>query len=292
METGQFQITQTDMRKLLSAADADAALMYLYLLSGGSPEQAAAALNISQSRVAPAIAVLRQLGLWQQDRKQFVPGQRPAYTEKDVLSAMDTDRDFCALYDDIQRRLGKALNTEEMKIILGFVRYLGLAPDVVCLLVSYCKDRALKRGGIRNPSLRTIEKEAYFWAEQGIDTLEEAVAYIRRQDQRHSQLGQLMQALQIRGRSLTASEEKYANRWLDMGMQPDAIAVAYDRTCLRTGSMNWSYMNTILTRWHEAGIHTAAQAKEKDTKSAVPKGASGQLGAAELDAIKKVLQED
>ena len=32
---------------------------------------------------------------------------------------------------------------------------------------------------MRNPSLRTIEKEAYAWAEQGIETLEQAAAYIR-----------------------------------------------------------------------------------------------------------------
>ena len=292
MNTVDLSIEQSDMRKLLGAASGDAALLYLYLRSGNDPDAAAGSLGLNESRLACALATLRQLGLWQQERKALIAGERPAYTEKDVLTAMDTDRDFRALYGEIQRLLGRNLNTEEMKIILGFDRYLGLAPDVICLLVCYCKERARQKGSLRNPSLRTIEKEAYAWAEQGIDTMEEAAAFIQRQNQRNSQLGQLMRTLQIRGRNLTASEEKYARRWLEMGFQMDAIAIAYDRTCVNTGNMSWSYMNTILTRWHEAGIHTAEQVENKDKKPAVPKGASGQLGAAELENIQRLLRED
>ena len=50
-------------------------------------------------------------------------------------------------------------------------------------------------------------------------------------------------------------------------------------------------MNSILTRWHEAGLHTADQIRGGDRKSAVPKGASGELGEAELAAIARTLRE-
>ena len=290
MNTADVNIGQPDLRKLLSAASGDAALVYLYIKGGNDPEQAAEKLHISQSRLSCALATLRQLDLYGQEKKMVVSGQRPNYSEQDVLSAMDTDRDFRVMYEEIQRLLGRPLNTEEMKIILGFVRYLGLAPDVVCVLVSYCKDRARQRGNLRNPSLRSIEKEAYFWAEQGIDTMEEAAAFIQKQNVRASQLGQLMKILQIYGRKLTPAEEKFALSWLEMGFSMDAFALAYERTCLNTGNMAWAYMNTILTRWHEAGLHTAEQVKQQDKKQ-VPKGASGQLGEAELAAIQRRLLE-
>lgn len=290
MNTADVNIVQADLRKLLSAASGDAALLYIYLKAGNDPETASEKLHISQSRMSCALATLRQLGLYGQEKKLIPTGERPNYSEKDVLTAMDSDRDFRALYGEIQRLLGRPLNTEEMKIILSFVRYLGLAPDVVCVLVSYCKDRARQQGKLRNPSLRTIEKEAYFWAEQGIDTMEEAAAYIQKRNVRNSQLGQLMKVLQIHGRKLTPGEEKFANAWLEMGFSMDAFSLAYERTCLNTGNMAWPYMNTILTRWHEAGLHTAEQVKNQDKKP-VPKGASGQLGQAELEAIQKLLQE-
>lgn len=291
MNSVELNIEKTDMQKLLSAASGDAALLYLYLRSGNDPAQAAQALHLNETRLSCAGATLRQLGLWQENKRSFIPGHRPSYSEQDVISALDADRDFRSLYGEIQRLLGRNLNTEELKIVLGFVRYLGLSSDVICVLVCYCKDRARQKGSLRNPSLRTIEKEAYAWAEQGIDTMEEAAAFIQAQNLRNSQMGELMRRLQIRGRSLTPGEEKYARQWLEAGFDMDAIAVAYERTCLNTGSLNWAYMNKILSRWREAGLLTAEQVKNGEKKPKTPKGASGQLSAAELENIQRLLRE-
>lgn len=291
MNTADIQIEKNALTKLLSAASPDGALLYLYLMGGNDPEKAAEVLHMSQTRVSCAGAMLRQLGLWQPEQKKVIAGERPSYTERDVIVAMDTDRDFKSLYGEIQRLLGRNLNTEELKIILGFVRYLGLSPEVVCVLICYCKERARQKGNTRNPSLRTIEKEAYAWAERGIDTVEEAAAFIQRQNVRNSQLGRLMNILQIRGRNLTPGEEKFARSWLEMGFDEEVLAEAYQRTCLNTGGFAWNYMNTILTRWHAAGLHTMEQVKLGDQKKPMPKGASGVLGDAERDAIRKLMEE-
>lgn len=291
MNVNAITLPQQDARKLLGAANADAALLYLYIAAGNDPGKAGEDLRLPDSRLNCAGATLRQLGLWPEVLPtKILAGERPNYSENDVLDAMERDMDFRSLYGEVQRLLGRNLNTEELKILLGFVRYLGLPGDVISLLVCYCKERARKRGSLRNPSLRTIEKEAYQWAEQGIDTLEAASAYIQTQNQRESQMTSLMSLLQIRGRNLTAAEERYAGAWLTMGFDADAIREAYERTCLNTGGLNWAYMNKILTRWQQAGFHTLEQVRAGDQKN-LPKGASGQLGAAELEAIQNILQE-
>ena len=260
---------QSDVRRLLSAANPDAALLYIYLKSENSIESAHQDLNLSRARISCAAAVLRQLGLWTDEKtKKVMAGERPAYSERDVLEAMDDDMDFRSLYGEIQRQLGRSLNTEELKIILGFTRYLGLSPEVISVLVCYCRERARQKGSSRNPSLRTIEKEAYAWAERGIDTVEEAAAFIQAQNVRNSRLGRLMRILQIRGRNLTQAEERYALSWLDMGFEDSAITEAYERTCLNTGGMNWAYMNKILQRWHENGLHTAEAVKIRSPAAA------------------------
>ena len=303
MNVNAITLPQQDARKLLGAANADAALLYLYIAAGNDPGKAGEDLRLPDSRLNCAGAILRQLGLWPEVLPtKILAGERPNYSENDVLDAMERDMDFRSLYGEVQRLLGRNLNTEELKILLGFykgktlrcvrgfLRYLGLPGDVISLLVCYCKERARKRGSLRNPSLRTIEKEAYQWAEQGIDTLEAASAYIQTQNQRESQMTSLMSLLQIRGRNLTAAEERYAGAWLTMGFDADAIREAYERTCLNTGGLNWAYMNKILTRWQQAGFHTLEQVRAGDQKN-LPKGASGQLGAAELEAIQNILQE-
>lgn len=292
MTTQAVTVPENDVRKLLAAANSDAALLYLYLQSGNPADGAEAALRLTQSRLNCAEAVLRQLGLWQDTRSQhLLSGERPAYSEKDVLGALEKDIPFQRLYDEVQKVLGRVLSTEELKILLGFVRYLGLPPDVVFVMVCYCRDRARQKGSSRNPSLRSIEKEAYAWAEQGIDTMEEAGAYIQAQNLKNTRLRRLMELLQIRGRSLTAAEERYASCWLDMGFEDDAISMAYEKTCLNTGGLNWAYMNKILQRWHQQGLHSIQAIQSGDRKNVPPKGASGELGEAELEAIARVLRE-
>lgn len=292
MNYNPVNLEHADVQKLLGAASGDAALLYIYIQAGNDPAQAETALRMTASRVTCALATLRQLGLWTEERRcTIAPGERPNYSERDVMQAMDNDGSFRMLYGEVQRLLGKTLNTEELKILLGFVRYLGLSAEVISVLVSYCKDRARQKGSLRNPSLRTIEKEAYNWAEQGIDTMEEAAAFIQDQNQRYGRMAHLQKLLQIRGRNLTAAEERYAASWLEMGFEDEVITMAYERTCLNTGGLSWAYMNKILCRWHEAGFTTAAQIRSGDRRpSPVPKGGSGELGAAELEAIQKVLK--
>ena len=284
-------LSETDMRKLLGAASPEAALVYLYVQSGNDPANAEQELSLSGARVSCAAATLRQMGLWPEERPiRVAPGERPDYTERDVVQAVDTDNSFRALYGEVQRLLGRALNIEELKILLGFVRYLNMPGEVIQMLICYCKDRARRRGSSRNPSLRTIEKEAYAWAERGIDSIEEASAFIQSQNVRASRLAQLMNALQIRGRNLTPAEERYAQSWLEMGFDNEAISMAYERTCLNTGGLNWAYMNKILQRWHGQGLHTA-QAVQTGDKKADPRTERRPLDADEAAAIRKMFQE-
>jgi len=291
MKGTQLYLTEQNVHKLLSAASGDAALLYLYLCSGNEPGMAASALQLNETRLQCAQATLRQLGLWEEKKTVLPLGERPVYSETDVIRAMDHDGEFQSLYGEIQRVMGRALNTEELKILLGFTRYLGMPAEVISLLVRYCQERSRRKGNLRAPSLRTIEKEAYHWAERGIDTMEEAIAFVQAQSIRYTRLGRLMNILQIRGRSLTAAEEKYAQQWLDWGFDEEAITMAYERTCLNTGGLSWAYMNKILARWQEAGWLTAEKVRTGDKKP-VPKGASGQLGEAELAAIQRMLQEE
>ena len=291
MNAAEVHISRDDVRKLLATASPDAAMVYLYIACGNRVEEAEQALKMSAGRLSCAVATLRQMGLWEEPKKTVIPlGERPNYTEHDVLEAMEGDFDFRILYGEVQRVLGKSLNPEELKILLGFTLNLGLSPDVISVLVNFCKDRQRQKGLSRAPSLRSIEKEAYAWAEKGIDTMEEAAAYIQNQNQYNTRMAHIKHLLQIRGRRLTAAEERYAYQWSEMGFDDEAIGMAYERTCINTGGLKWPYMNSILKRWHEAGLHTADQIRSGDAK-VQPKQERRELDTDELDAIKRLMLE-
>ena len=147
MGNENLTIPYGDLQKLLAMASADAALLYLYLQSGGDMNRVEEKLHMQPRQAEAAAAVLRQLGLWQEARKaSFQAGERPRYSETDVMQALEQDNDFQSLQGEVQRQLGRFLSSEDLKILLGFTRYLGLGNDVISMLVSYCRERARRKG--------------------------------------------------------------------------------------------------------------------------------------------------
>ena len=290
MNISEVHIPREDTQRLLAIGSGDAAILYLYIHCGNEPAEAGRALNIPEERISCAAATLQQLGLWPEEHRSLVPtGERPNYTEEDVYSAMDQDVSFRLLYGEVQRVLGKTLNTEELKILLGFTRYLGMPAEVISILVNYCKARAQERSH-RMPSLRSIEKEAYAWADRGIDTVEDASAYIQTRNVYNHRMKHIRELLQIHGRRLTQAEEKYADSWVNMGFDDAAITLAYERTCINTGGLKWPYMNAILKKWHEAGLHNGEVIASGDRRP-TPHTDRRELDADEQAAIARMMQE-
>ncbi len=120
------------------------------------------------------------------------------------------------------------------------------------------------------PSLRSIEKEAYYWADHGIDTMEQAAVYMQNQLLRQSQLGKIKELFGISGRRLTPGEENYILTWLSWGFGEKEIGLAYEKTCLATGGLKWPYCNSILRSWHEQGFTTLSQIEAGDRAPVKP----------------------
>lgn len=292
MNTKDISLSQIEVHKLLTCGNPDAGLLLLYTKCGNPTFEAARALNMSDARYSQAVATLRQFGLWAEDRLPMEPArQSPVYSEQDVIRAMESSREFPMLVDEMQRSLGRILTTEELKTILSFVNYLALPPEVVSMLVCHCKERLRRKGSNKNPSLRSIEKEAYAWADRGINTMEEAAAFMQADCARFTRMAELKRLLHIGDRPLTSSEERYAESWLNMDFDTEALRIAFDKTCVNAGGLKWPYMNKILVSWHQQGLHTGAQVKAGD-KGPAPKGQTQGLGQFEREAIARMLREE
>ena len=78
METEALKLSGQDVRKLLAAANGDAALLYLYEQSGLPRAEAMERLRMTQTRYDLAAATLQQMGLWQEETKRFFAKEKPA----------------------------------------------------------------------------------------------------------------------------------------------------------------------------------------------------------------------
>lgn len=275
MEANELTIKKQDVQKLVAAGSGDAALLYLYLCNGGCEADAPSALNLLPERIAGAMSLLRRVGLVAEHHRFIQSEERPVYSERDVLAEDDKQNGFPELRLELESRYGKKFTVPDLKSLLTMRNYLNLPDEVIIILFSYCLERNRNRGNVRLPAMRIIEQEAFRWADDGIDTMEEAVSYVRQELGRQQKYGPIRRALQINNRRLSPGEEKYIARWLDMGFGEREIALAYDRTCLHSGSMNWNYMNAILCGWQKKNLFTAEEIEQKDKAPARPAGQAG-----------------
>ncbi|MCI8424008.1 MAG: DnaD domain protein [Lawsonibacter sp.] len=253
---------------LLKLDSGDAALLYLHLLRRGGT----AGLNWPEPRLRAALDLLNRQGLAAQPappEPPLPPAEPPDYATEDITAALSNRSDpFPALCDEVEHRLGKKLSASDLKRLYTLYDHLALPVEVILLAVGWCaEETARKYGPGRRPFLSRIEKEGFAWARQGIDTLERAEEHVARLTRMRSREGEVLRLLDIPLRPLVERERAYIAAWDDMGFDNGAIRMAYERTVVKKQSMDWSYMNGILRRWHEKGLHTAAAVQAGDRPS-------------------------
>ncbi len=311
--TTEKTISARALDKLLAAHDGDVALLYLYWLKSDSqdPEQAAAALCRTMREIGAAEEKLRRMDLLPPagaagrsvsvkppasgvEREILPPAEEPPqYTAEDIAVRSREDPGFSAVLAEAARIIGHTLSSSDTRTLFGVYDYLGIPPEVLVMLMTYCAEQFRERyGSSRRPGARAIEKLAYQWAREEIMTLEQAEAYITAQKERRGELGRIKALLNIYGRELTATEEKYITSWLEMGFREDAVAIAYDRTLTQTNALKWPYMNKILLSWHEKGLHTAKEIEEKDGRRPAKKPAAAEeIKPVDMDELRRIIDK-
>ena len=133
------------------------------------------------------------------------------------------------------------------------------------MLVAWCiEEHERKYGAGRRPFISQIKKEGFIWARRGIDTIEAAEAHIQKMTSMQGREKEVLRLLDIPARPLVEREKQYIAVWDEMGFDNEALRMAYERTIMKKQSMDWGYMNGILRRWHEKGLHTAAAVQTGD----------------------------
>lgn len=276
-------ITQQNTDALIKEGDGDLILLYLAIQRSRGPIDPVSLehkLGFSQAHIAECEQRLAALGLISmQQRKQTTIESQPAiegrkYTPSEVGNRLKTDNGFASLIKLLEEKLGKRFDVKELSAFMDIYVTAGLPLDAIYLLVSHLTEKARERGGpYRKPSMYQIEKAAWAMAKDGVKTYEDADAYIRCRAEEDAKIREFLSAIGVQGRQAAESELKFLRSWVKQGFTADAISLAYDRTMLHKHELHWGYMNGILRRWDDQGLHSAAdvlgseQPKKKPTSS-------------------------
>ena len=273
---------QTDL--LLKSGNGDAALLYLALqradraVTEGELQEK---LSMSALRLAAAENALAEMGLIAPaaERKPPVSEERVNYTREDVAQMLEGDPGFRTLIPQVEEKLGKKLKTSDLQLLAALYDDAGLPADVIYLLTCHCIERCEKQYGQgRRPTVRQIEKEGFYWAQRGITDQDTAAGYLKDYAEKTRAMGKYLSVLQITGRSAVEGELKYIRNWMDKGFPPETVAMAYEKTVMYRGELNWRYLNGILRHWDEAGLHTPEEVERGDRKDGGKKTAAGKNG--------------
>ncbi|MDR3207395.1 MAG: DnaD domain protein [Oscillospiraceae bacterium] len=297
---GVYSLTDATVAALLNTGSGAAARVYLYLLrqNGRCDDRPLCAdLGLSREALSEALSLLQKAGLLSEALGQAVhvdSDVRPDYSGKEVARGLEEHPAFRHVAEETQRRLGRVLSSSDLQILFGLYDWRGFSPGVISLLISHCLEDAARRWGPgRMPTLRQIDKQAALWEQEGIDSEERAEQYIQTRESARQSTSVVYRALGIAGRGPSASEEKYVSDWIAMGFVPDVIALAYDKTALKTGGLNWKYMHSILKSWKEKNLLTldaieTGDARHPQTPSRANPGSAAAPAARDRQATEKM----
>ena len=260
-------------RLLVESGDGDGALLYLALLeSGGDGERAAALLRWQESRLQPAWDRLSALGLAQPRSSQAPPPPRqedrlPEYSREELAAAQEREPQFQGLCRELEGMLGRVFTDNDLKCLYTIYDHLGFSPEVIVLLTGWAirRERRAKNNPAACPRMPQVQREAFRWKRLGVDTLERAEDYLRRQEGVDQREWDILQAVGVtQRRPAVEKEREFISAWVEMGLSLELIRLAYERTVYQKKAMSWPYMNKILQSWHKAGYQTPAQVEAGD----------------------------
>ncbi|MCL1863558.1 MAG: DnaD domain protein [Defluviitaleaceae bacterium] len=172
---------------------------------------------------------------------------RPQYTAQELACYRTESRDVERLFSRAEKTLGKLLSYNDMNIIFGFHDWLRLPIEVIEYLLTYCAEND-------HHNLRYVEKCALDWADNDIQSIEQALQYVQNFDRDYRLI--LRHMGQISGYP-TPTHRKYMKKWLhEWNLPLEIITEACDRCIEQISKPNFKYVDKILSEWHKKGITT------------------------------------
>ena len=224
----------------------------------------ASALNITEKAVENAWEYWNEQGL-----VRFLPSgleiagtvekSRPAamarvpeYSVEEISRWKDNSEGVRCLFHFAERLFASFLTHRQMESLLSFHEYYRLPFEVIEIMLDYCV-------GNNHRGMHYIEAVARDWADNQIDTVEEAREYISLFSKDYRAV---MAAFGLSGKNPNKKQIVFMKRWCkEYSLAMELIEDACEQAVLNTGKASFAYAETILKSWHEKGVKTLEEAR-------------------------------
>lgn len=202
-----------------------------------------------------------------------------------TVQQLAVDEELKILVSEAQTALGKVLSNADISTLLMLKDTCGLPLDVILMLIQYAIS-------IDKGNMRTIERLGVSWANDGVNSVEEADNKIRLATQRTKCYSIVASAFGLKNAGSPSKKQlDYCSTWVtDWKFSPDMLREAYERCVDSKGEMKFNYIDGILKRWHNNGIQNKNDLAdfENAKKKKEPASTSSSYDIDELEQINRL----
>lgn len=160
------------------------------------------------------------------------------------------------MFKDIEKALGRTLDSSELGQIMKWLTDYGASPEVVFTAVKYSIDK-------NKTSMRYIESVVKGWTEEGLQSTDQISEKLQEMDERYYRYRRVLKALGFT-RNATEAEKEMMDNWFErMGYSMDRVLEACTKTA-GISSPNFNYVNKVLENWRDE-----AQSKGVDVNTKI-----------------------
>ena len=165
--------------------------------------------------------------------------------------------DIKALFDDIERIMGRTLSSQENAEIASWINQQDATTELVRIAFEYCCERG-------KANVKYVGKVVLQWNSQGLKRENEIREYKKNLDERQSIYKRVLNSLGL-NRNATEAERKMISHWIDdLKFNTERILAACDKN-ISMASPSLRYVNKVLENWAEEASEQGRDVNQKIT---------------------------
>ena len=227
-------------------------------------------LGITAAQLDEALLYWEQAGLLRREAAPAVEVPKPSKPAATVRAARATRgeiarrasecREIALVLQRAEVVFARPLKETEKSALVYVLDDLGMKAEVVLMLL----EMAAAQG---RTTASYLETTAVDWVNRGVDSVAAAEKEMALADQKRQAWATVKRAMSIEDRRPTAKESEHVLRWTaEWGFDEAMLRLAYDQCVDRIGKVNFTYVNKVLARWHDAGIQTPQDVAKEENK--------------------------
>ena len=254
------------LKVLKQATEAELKILIYYFSNPASDTATASKkTGVSAAETKKAFDFWERAGVFsvvktEEPKKEFADaGIYRNYDSATISKALDSDEDFSLVCSVATDNLQKQLTKNDYSSLLYLCDFVGMPTAVICGIIEDCCSNGKK-------SMQYIYKKTVGLFEDGIDTYDKFESYLKEREKTRSNIGKMRKMCGMGERALTPKEEKFFTRWFSEWNFPfETVKLAYEKNIDTKGTLSFSYMNGILSNWHEEGLTEISEIENADS---------------------------